>query len=161
MSIFIRPAAAASRYSFGPQALIVAACYAALVAATAAVVAAVSLLSDEPGFIGIWLVMVSAPTSFLLLWLVQPVGLEGPAAAVAMVLLCVGGGLYQAWACWRLCRGGSTPSAAPAAKAMDGISGAIPGATREAAVGVSSAATVEAILDRSPGEGSDTVSVAG
>lgn len=105
MMIFTRAASTAARYSSGKPALIVATIYSALVAVAAVVVVSVLLLADDPGFIGIWLLLVSQPTSLLLVEFTEPLGLDGAPGAAVMVTLCVAAGFAQAWMLWRLFRG--------------------------------------------------------
>lgn len=98
-------ASTAAHHEFGRAALTIAGIYATLVLGAGAVVAAVVLLSDDPGLVGVWSIIVSAPTSFLFLWLTEPVRLPGPLALAGFEALCIGAGLLQAWAMWRVFRG--------------------------------------------------------
>ncbi|MFA1543361.1 SCO4225 family membrane protein [Actinomadura monticuli] len=81
--------------------LVLAALYAATVLVTTAVVLVVTLVADDPGFIGVWVVFVSCPLSMLGLLATQPFGdLPEPLGTIVFFAVTTGAGLVQAWILW-------------------------------------------------------------
>lgn len=90
----------AARYSRGTTALAIGGGYAAIVIGVAAFVAIDTALT--PGSLaGIWLFLVTAPSSLLLHFI--------PAESIAFTLLLTSGGLVQAWLLCRILRGKRLP----------------------------------------------------
>ncbi|MFB4298253.1 SCO4225 family membrane protein [Actinomadura sp. NTSP31] len=109
MSIFNRVRSRASRYERGRVAAAISGAYAVLVLANAAGSVTMGIFADDPTFSGIWLLLVSAPSSFLITSLTFPlIPDEGPSRALGVVLFdlpCTVAGLLQAWLLWRITRG--------------------------------------------------------
>ncbi|MEU8343196.1 hypothetical protein SAMN05443665_1015119 [Actinomadura meyerae] len=81
--------------------LVLAIGYTLTVLAVSAVVLAVMLFSDDPGFIGVWLIFVTSPLSILGMLAVFPFGeLPGPLDTALFFAATTGPGLVQAWLLW-------------------------------------------------------------
>ncbi len=81
--------------------LVLAAGYTVAVLAVSAVVLGVMLFSDDPGFIGVWLVFVTSPLSVLGITLIMPLGeLPDPLDIAVFFAATTGPGLLQAWLLW-------------------------------------------------------------
>ncbi|MFA1548723.1 SCO4225 family membrane protein [Actinomadura chokoriensis] len=86
--------------------LVLAAVYAAIVVVTSAVVLAVILFADDPGFIGIWIIFVTSPLSALGLIAIEPLGtLPEPFDTILFFTVTTGAGLVQAWLLWPSAKG--------------------------------------------------------
>ncbi|QKG22297.1 SCO4225 family membrane protein [Actinomadura verrucosospora] len=109
MSIFNRVRSNASRYKRGRAAAAISGAYAGLVLVNAAGSVAMGLFADDPTFSGLGLLLVSAPSSFLVTSLTSPlIPDEGPSRALGVLLFdlpCTTVGLLQAWLLWRIARG--------------------------------------------------------
>jgi hypothetical protein len=108
MSFTSRLTLAVSRRRHGWPAIAVSGAHAALVLATAAVVSAVVLFAEDPGFIGVWLAFVCLPLSLPVLWLTDLLTPGDPTGLVALVMFavpCVVAGLFQSWLLWIALRG--------------------------------------------------------
>ncbi|QXJ24150.1 hypothetical protein AGRA3207_005414 [Actinomadura graeca] len=107
--MFTHLSAAAARRRSGRLGIVLPGGYAALVIAVTLVVAAVGLFSDDPGFVGIWLALVSAPLSIPALWLTDLLGeVSQPVDQALFFLSTTGAGLAQAWLLRLLVRGRRT-----------------------------------------------------
>ncbi|KAB2368237.1 SCO4225 family membrane protein [Actinomadura montaniterrae] len=75
--------------------------YAAAVTVATGVVLAADLFADDPGFIGVWLILVTAPLSLVALALFELPG-EMPQAVtnVLFYVATTGAGVIQAWLIW-------------------------------------------------------------
>lgn len=97
-----------ARYRYGWLAFSLAGLYSALVIATATMVALVWTFAEDPGFVAIWLILLTAPLS-LLYWgmydLLFPPDATGPFVTVAFYSYSLTAGFVQAWLLWRLFRG--------------------------------------------------------
>ncbi|MDL4818930.1 SCO4225 family membrane protein [Actinomadura opuntiae] len=117
MTIFNRIREHASRYKRGHAAAAVSGAYAVLVLVNAAGSVTMGLFADDPTFSGIWLLLVSAPSSFLITGLTFfLIPDEGPSRALGVVLFdlpCTAAGLLQAWLLWRITQGPTKTAAAP------------------------------------------------
>jgi hypothetical protein len=81
--------------------LVVAALYTAAVVATSLMVLAVLLFSDDPGFIGVWVILVTAPLSVVGLSLLEMFGSPPePFDSLLFFVATTGAGLLQAWLLW-------------------------------------------------------------
>ncbi|WP_116021191.1 SCO4225 family membrane protein [Thermomonospora umbrina] len=109
MSLFTRLATAARRRERGVPALVVSGLYAALVLGTAVFVEAVVLFSEDPGFVGVWLVLVTLPLSTFVLGLTTVLVPDGGGGILESLVLftipCAAVGLLQSWLLWRVFRG--------------------------------------------------------
>lgn len=117
MPIFNRIRSSASRYERGSVSAAISGAYAVLVLVTAMGSVAMGIFADDPTFSGIWLFLVSAPSSFLTTWLTTPlIPDEGASRALGVVMFdlpCTAAGLLQAWLLWRIARGPAKTDTAP------------------------------------------------
>ncbi|WP_157407904.1 SCO4225 family membrane protein [Actinomadura atramentaria] len=101
MSRLFAAFAFAERSPFDRVRLVVAVAYAALVLAVALMVLAVETFSADPGFVGVWLVFVTSPTSLLIM----------PALAlfddlpivfgqIAFYVVALSAGTFHTWLVW-------------------------------------------------------------
>ncbi|WP_433476875.1 SCO4225 family membrane protein [Spirillospora sp. CA-142024] len=91
----------AARGPAGRVRLVVAALYTATVIATSLMVLAVVLFADDPGFIGIWLILVTSPLSMVALYLIDLLGHPPePFDGILFFAATIGAGLLQAWLLW-------------------------------------------------------------
>jgi hypothetical protein len=81
--------------------LAVAVAYAAVVIVTTGIVLGADLFADDPGFIGVWLILVTAPLSMIALSVFELFG-EMPQALgnVLFYVATTGAGAIQAWLMW-------------------------------------------------------------
>ncbi|WP_433331969.1 SCO4225 family membrane protein [Spirillospora sp. CA-294931] len=102
--MFSRLSVLAKRRRHGWLGIAVPGAYLALVLVTTGVVAAVHVFADDPGFIGVWLILVTSPLSMVPLMMVDG-DLPGPLNVIFFYGATTGSGLVQAWLLWVLARG--------------------------------------------------------
>ncbi|WP_131738956.1 SCO4225 family membrane protein [Actinomadura roseirufa] len=104
--MFARIAARAARRQNGRMGIIVPGAYAVLIIAVTLTVLAVDLFADDPGFSGVWLILVTLPLSAAPLALVPgPSGAYSLFYHVLFYVVTAGAGLLQAWILHVLIRG--------------------------------------------------------